>query len=111
MAIRRVFFKTEFTGGGGGALDSIDGDDRGDGEALQDEDAAVVMKGNNYYLFILDDDLGGAEDSPNRIVPDLNPGDKRWVLQLYPFILAGTAATPPDADVTPDGAIYLRYTA
>ena len=111
MADRMVFFKTELTGGGATALDVVDGDDRGDGNALQDGDAAIVMMSSYYYLYILDDNLGGVEDSPNVIVPDTNAGDKRWVLQLYPFILAGTAATAPDADITPNGAIYLKYTA
>lgn len=112
MADRMVFFKTELTGGGALALDNIDGDDRGDGNALQDSDAAIVMVSTNYYyLYILDDDLAGVEDSPNVIVPDTNAGDKRWVLQLYPFITCGTAVTPPDADITPNGAIYVKYTA
>jgi hypothetical protein len=111
MADRMVFFKTELGGGGAEALDNIDGDDRGDGNPLQDGDGAIVLYAGDYYLYILDDDLAGVEDSPNAIAPDTHPGDKRWVLQTIPFVTYGTASTPPSAGTTPDGTIYLKYTA
>ena len=63
------------TGGGAGALDSIDG------SGLNDGDAALVWYNNQFYPYILDDDSGQAESSPDVIAPDSNPGDKRWLLQ------------------------------
>lgn len=111
MADRMIFFKTVLIGGAAEALDNIDGVDRGDGNALQDGDFAIVCESGKYYLFILDADLGGAEDAPNIIIPDTNAGDMRWQNLLNPHILYGTSATPPAATSTPDGAIYLKYTA
>jgi hypothetical protein len=111
MADRMVFFRTTTSGGAGGSVDVIDGDDRGDTNPLQDGDAAIVLTdAGYYYLYILDDDLAGAEDLPNIIAPDTNAGDKRWVLKSSPYILSGTTATAPSATGVPDGAIYFKYT-
>ena len=111
MADRMIFFKTELTGGDGEALDNIDGTDRGDGNPLQNNDLAIVYYDGCYYLYMLDEDLGGLEDAPNIIIPDTNAGDMRWVNLLNPHILYGTASTPPSASTTPDGAIYFQYSA
>ena len=63
------------TGGGDGALDSLDGN------LLKDGDGAVcIIPGTNeYYAFTLDEDSGAAESSPDVIAPDNNAGTKRWI--------------------------------
>lgn len=73
------------TGGGDGALDSLDG------SLLKNGDFAVVVlpTSNTTYIYTLDEDSGAAESSPDVIAPDANAGDKRWVLTTY-----GTALTP-----------------
>jgi len=63
------------TGGGDGALDSLDG------TLLKDGDGAIVIiPGTQEYLaFTLDADSGLAESSPDVISPDSNAGLKRWI--------------------------------
>ena len=63
------------TGGGIGALDSIDGIN------LKDLDSAFVQTLDTLYPYTLDEDSGLAEDGINVIIPDSNPGTKRWILQ------------------------------
>lgn len=63
------------TGGGTGALDKYDG------TALQDGDPAVGTYNGKLYAYILDEDSGAAESSPDVIAPDTNAGNKRWILQ------------------------------
>jgi len=70
-----VYKKTALTGGTAADLDGING------TGLVDSDMAFVTVAGVLYTYILDDDLGGAESSPNIIAPDTNPGNKRWVLQ------------------------------
>ncbi len=65
------------TGGASGALDAIDG------AGLTDLDAAIVQTDGAVYFYHLDATSGAAEDSPNIIAPDDNPGTKRWVLQQF----------------------------
>lgn len=63
--------------GGGEALDGIDGSTLSDGEM------ATAWIGSNparISFYTLDADNGGTEDVPNIIAPDLNAGNKRWVL-------------------------------
>ncbi len=64
---------TALTGGGTGALDKLDGDD------LSDKDGALVILATGIHLYILDDDSGAGENSPDIIAPDTNPGTKRWI--------------------------------
>ncbi len=66
---------TSLIGGATGALDKIDGD------TLTDGDGCLVITATGYYLYILDDDSGAVESSPDVIAPDTNPGTKRWILQ------------------------------
>lgn len=61
-------------GGGTGALDAIDG------AALADLDGAVVLADGIAYSYRLNASSGIAEASPRIISPDVNAGDKRWVL-------------------------------
>jgi hypothetical protein len=78
------------TGGGDGALDSLDGSllKNGDG-------ALVIIPGTNLsYIYTLDEDSAAAESSPSVISPDSNAGNKRWVLvQLSTSLVPGSSAT------------------
>ena len=62
------------TGGTDDALDGYDGDE------LNDKDVAIVVTATAFYHYILDDDSGAAESSPDVIKPDDNAGTKRWIL-------------------------------
>lgn len=62
------------TGGGTGALDSIDGD------SLNDNDGAMVLTSTYAYMYRLNASSGASESSPDVISPDSNAGDKRWIL-------------------------------
>ncbi len=64
----------KLTGGIIGYLDAIDG------AQLSDLDGAVVFAARDVSHYILDDDSGAAESVPNVVIPDSNPGTKRWVL-------------------------------
>ncbi len=71
----RIYGATSLTGGGVGAMDSIDG------TILNDQDACLVKTaGTGYYLYHLDETSGAAENSPWVIEPDTNPGAIRWLL-------------------------------
>ena len=109
MADRMVFFRIARTGGGATALDGIDGTDRGDGNPLQDLDAAIVEDSGYYYPYIGDIDSGLAESDPDIIKPDTNAGDFRWIFQKSPYLISGTGA-PPAAAGLPDGAMFFKYT-
>jgi hypothetical protein len=68
---------------GSGALDTIDG------SGLYDKDMAFVVVMNPtdpllgyFYIYALDENSGLAESSPTIIAPNVNPGNKRWMLQL-----------------------------
>jgi hypothetical protein len=84
MADRMVFFRTSLIGGAAGSLDSIDGTDRGDTNALQDGDIAFTIDTAELYCHVLDDDSAAAENSPLVIKPDTNAGDMRWIQQGLP---------------------------
>ena len=75
MATPKGWYAIALTGGGADALDAIDGD------SLVDLAVAKVFASNIHYEYILDADGAGSESSPNRILPDTNPGTKAWVLQ------------------------------
>ena len=73
-----AYFCTGLTGGTTGCLDKIDG------AVLQDQDIALVVESTNFYVFLLDEDSGESESSPDVIAPDANAGDKRWIsIQYY----------------------------
>jgi hypothetical protein len=69
-----VYQKTSLTGGLSEALDSINGVE------LNNNDSAVVFTISTVYFYVLNDGIGGIEQSPDLIVPDSNAGNKRWVL-------------------------------
>jgi len=92
MAI--VYNAEDFIGGG----DNLDGMD---GAALVDGMKAAVFSADEFAPYVLDDDAGGAENSPLKIVPDDNPGDKRWILTRGNFAglkLYGSGTFKRDAD-------------
>lgn len=64
----------DFTGGGLGALDKLDG------SILNDKDAGVVITPSSFAPYSLDADSGAGESSPQIIAPNTNPGNKRWIL-------------------------------
>ena len=70
----QLFIKYALTGGGNDALDGIDGNN------IYNGDLAWVINNQTHYFYILDNDSGATESSPNTIKPDSNAGDKRWVL-------------------------------
>jgi hypothetical protein len=76
MSTRTVYIKTALTGGTTAAVDGIDGDDLLDGDVCHAYVSGVA------YQYVLDDDSGATESSPDVIAPDLNAGDKRWILQM-----------------------------
>ena len=65
---------TSLIGGAEGSLDSINGQNLFDGYR------AIVTTTTQVYFYYLDDDSGAGESSPGTISPDLNAGDKRWIL-------------------------------
>jgi len=69
-----LIWGTALTGGGTGALDAEDG------AGLNDKDAAHIITPTGTYIYTLDADSGLAESSPDVIKPDVNAGDKRWIL-------------------------------
>lgn len=70
-----LYWRQGLTGGSANDLDGIDG------ATLVDLDGAVVITGSYSYFYSLDADSGESESSPDIIAPDLNPGNKRWILQ------------------------------
>ncbi|MFH0960250.1 MAG: carbohydrate-binding protein, partial [Pseudomonadota bacterium] len=75
------YTKTELIGGASTALDSIDG------AGLTQGNRALVIKGSNpgqVYIYVLDENVGGTENTPDLIAPDTNAGTKRWVLASSP---------------------------
>jgi len=103
---KTVYIKTALTGGTLDALDGIDGAN------LLDGDVAYVYVNGIKYEYVLDDDSGAAEDSPNVIAPDTNAGDKRWILQGATFetLKQTTGAALGKVPVSDaDGNLTLSY--
>jgi len=111
MADRMIAHVTALTGGGADSLDNISGADRGDGDPLQDKDAALAMVAGALSAYLYDAASVAAESSPDVIKPDdVAVGDPgRWLLQgasisasVIASIITGTGAeTPLDADEIP----------
>lgn len=80
MSTRTVYIKTALVGGTTNAVDGIDGDD------LLDGDVCHAYVSDVAYQYVLDDDSGAAESSPDILAPDSNPGNKRWILQTCAHI-------------------------
>ena len=83
---KKVYIRQALTGGAVNALDSING------TLLADQDVALVhTSGNLSYRYELDADSAAAESSPDVIKPDVNAGDKRWILKkAYGYHVQGT---------------------
>ncbi|MBW1777093.1 MAG: hypothetical protein JRJ54_05795 [Deltaproteobacteria bacterium] len=62
-AANTAYYKTARTGGGADALDCF------------------VFDGAESYFYQLDADSGASESDPDVISPDVNAGNKRWILQ------------------------------
>lgn len=76
-----IYPAISLTGGGSGALDSIDG------ASLNNGDIAIVITSSGYlYSYWLNSTSGASEDSPQTIAPDSNAGNKRWILNNMVFI-------------------------
>jgi hypothetical protein len=69
----KLYICTSLTGGGAGALDSING------LGLRDGDKAIYLSSSAADVYTLDSDSGLSESSPGVISPDDNAGDKRWI--------------------------------
>lgn len=79
MSKAQVFLsKTLLTGGSTLALDYIDGDLLA---LATDDDWAFVPVSGVLYVYKLNRSSSASESSPDVIVPDTNPGTKRWELQ------------------------------
>ncbi len=100
-----------------GLIGGTDGDlDNIDGAGLTDQDGAVVITATGTYTYILDDDSGAAESSPDVIEPDANAGTKRWILISQSNqdvsvaaapVFAGGEFTQPVVGVTPVAGVDL----
>jgi len=94
MATTIVWTKTALTGGGVGALDTLDGANYLDG------DFAHVFYGNELFIYRLNGASTDSELSPYYIQPDTNPGTKMWEMvsryeQDWKFVpTANFTATP-----------------
>lgn len=92
-----IYRCSALTGGGAGALDAIDGAN------LVDGDFAIVVSAGVYSVYELIATSGQAESSPDIIAPDVNAGDKRWLLRssANPFVsLPGNVSNPVNAPNT-----------
>ena len=94
------------TGGGDGALDGIDG------AILEDSGIAVVITDSLAYFYQLNATSGAAEDPPNVIAPDDNPGDKRWILvDVYGIVETFIGLTDTPANYTGSAGKYAKVNA
>lgn len=99
MAIKSLYPCIGLTGGGQNDLDGINHlDADGEGTALADNDAAIVIVSSGLaYSYTYDAASVAAESSPTTIQPDSNAGPGRWLLaanvsNLAAILDAGTAA-------------------
>jgi hypothetical protein len=91
----QVFARNALTGGGAGAIDTIDGSKLADGDLI----LTAVPATRILYAHILDADSGAAEASPVTISPDTNAGNKRHVMATLAALgLAFPAAQVASAD-------------
>ena len=101
MSITR-YRRTLLTGGTAAALDGIDGSLLSEGDV--DE---VFTLDNQYYLHRLSAMSGAAENSPFVIAPDVNPGDKRWLLQN---VWTTESLVPYESTMTGNETFSASYT-
>lgn len=101
-----IYGGIDLIGGGIGAVDKING------SVLADKDVFLVTTISGFYPFHLDADSGAAEDSPEVIGPDTNPGNKRWVLTGGVFAgltLYGNVIMPDGGTIRCAGAPVLTF--
>jgi hypothetical protein len=87
----KLYFRQALTGGTANALDGIDG------AVLADQDACIVFHAGSTYHYNLDADSGAAENPPGIIAPDIDAGNKRWILQNI-FAAVGELGTLANQD-------------
>jgi len=98
-----IYGAIALTGGGTGALDAIDG------AGLTDKDMAlVVLQGTGVYFYAVDADSAAAESSPWIIAPDINAGDKRWILHTIPPETSSELTIATDVVTVRSGAFSSR---
>jgi hypothetical protein len=73
---KTIYIKTELTGGTVDALDGING------SLLNNEDLALVCVSNMFYVYLNNNNSTMTESNPTIIVPDNNPSNNRWYLQV-----------------------------
>ena len=100
---RTVYVTTELTGGGS-ALDGVNGNSlvKGDMAFLIQKDTTTPMREGSYFGVLMATTKSSTEESPERILPDSNPGDWNWErLQMLSsvFFTTGKAATLPNYGV------------
>lgn len=96
---------TSLIGGGFGTLDAIDGAE------LADDDGAVVITADTAYFYHLNATSGEEESSPDIIVPDNNPGDKRWILTNVFGVDNFLSLIDTPADYTDQAGKYTKVNA
>ena len=69
-----IYGALSLTGGALGALDSLNGIE------LNQDDIGLVFTPTTFYIYYLNETIGGASNPPALIVPISNAGSKRWVL-------------------------------
>lgn len=84
------------TGGGVGSLDAIDG------AGLADKDYAFGVVDGVQHCYWLDYDSGAAENSPYIIAPDVNAGNKRWILSNFQSAFSHVEANRATAQSIPN---------
>lgn len=107
-----IYGAVGLTGGTEGKLDAIDG------AILVDADVALVNLSGVFYPYVLDADLNLAESSPERIVPDSNPGTKVWIPMslahkesiYFPIAYAEDGPAPPavKSSLTSTNTVSIR---
>lgn len=83
----KIYYRTDFIGGGTSTLDGIDGD------TLVANDSAIVCVSGTTYHYTLTTN-SGVEDSPNVIIPDLKADEKTWEINsIYSNFIINSAPT------------------
>jgi len=98
-----IYGATALTGGGATALDSIDGAD------LSDGDAATVITDAGVYWYHLNATSAATENSPFRIAPDSNAGDKRWHLVGTTAFIGATLSLTSDFSLSAASGVSIQW--
>lgn len=79
-----MYHRTLLTGGTSAALDGIDGSILSDGDAciVTAHGSTIIAGSTSVYFYSLNATSGATESIPNVIKPDINAGNKRWLVQM-----------------------------